>query len=208
MKNIRSTERIIVHDSVADIFVQLLAKRFNEIKVGNHLQDPSVSLSGLFCPAAPKRIISMIDEAISQGAELVSGDLLISGPNSTIMQPHIVDKVKPSMPLFQQESFGPIVCISRVSSEEEAIEMANDTEYTLCASVFTKDVLRGMEVASQIQAGSCHVNGPTVYIEPPLPNGGIGGRSGYGRFGGTSGVDEFTNKKIVTLVKPGMSYVL
>lgn len=205
---IRSTERVIVHHKVADEFVRLLMDKFKDVKVGNHLEDPSVSLSGLFSSAAPKRIMSLIEDAVSQGADLVFGDRQISGPNQTIIIPHIVDKVTPSMSIFQDESFGPVLCICRVDSEEEAIEMANDTEYTLCASVFTTDILRGMEIASQIRAGSCHINGPTVYIEPPLPNGGIGGRSGYGRFGGIAGVEEFTERKIVTLVKSGMKHPL
>lgn len=176
--------------------------------MGNHLEDPTVNLSGLFCSAAPKRVMSLIDDAVLHGASLIYGDRNITGPNKTIIQPHVVDNVTPSMSIFQDESFGPILCISRVDSEDEAIEVANDSEYSLCASVWTKDVLRGMEVASQIRAGSCHVNGPTVYIEAPLPNGGVGGRSGYGRFGGMSGVEEFTQKKIVSLVKPGMGYQL
>lgn len=150
--------------------------------------------------------MTQIDDAIAHGAELLYGDRNISGPNKTIIQPHVLDKVKPSMPIFQDESFGPVMCLTRAESEEEAIELANDSEYTLCASIFTKDMLRGMELASQIRAGSCHINGPTVYIEPPLPNGGVGGRSGNGRFGGMAGIDEFTNKKMVTLVKPGMKY--
>ncbi|KAL2010806.1 hypothetical protein VTN00DRAFT_3524 [Thermoascus crustaceus] len=203
-----STERVIIHTSIADAFTTLLASRAKQIKVGNHLTDPSVSLSGLYSPAAPPRILSLIDDAVAQGATLVTGDRQITGPNGTILGVHIVDHVKPDMALFQNETFGPVLCVTRVESEEEAIEIANGTEYTLCASVFTKDVLRGMEVAKGIRAGSCHVNGPTVYIEPTLPNGGTGGRSGYGRFGGMAGVEEFTERKIVTLVKPGMRYPL
>lgn len=199
---------MIIHTSIADAFTSLLASRAAQIKVGNHLADPSVSLSGLYSPAAPPRILSLIDDAVSHGATLVTGDRQITGPNGTVLGVHIVDHVRPEMALFQDETFGPVLCITRVESEAEAIEIANGTEYTLCASVFTRDVLRGMEVARGIRAGSCHVNGPTVYIEPTLPNGGTGGRSGYGRFGGMAGVEEFTERKIVTLARPGMRYPL
>lgn len=150
----------------------------------------------------------MIDDALANGASLLYGDRSVSGPNKTILQPHVLDHVKPSMTIFREESFGPILCITRADSEQEAVDLANDTEYSLCASVFTQDVLKGMELAQQIRAGSCHVNGPTVYIEPTLPNGGTGGRSGYGRFGGMAGVEEFTERKIVSLVKSGMKYPL
>ncbi|OJJ47857.1 hypothetical protein ASPZODRAFT_63812 [Penicilliopsis zonata CBS 506.65] len=201
-----STERVIVHSAIADAFVELLLRRVAQIKVGNHLEDPSVSLSGLYCAAAPKRILDLIASAEASGATLLHGDRQVSGPNGTILQPHILDRVAPSMAIFREETFGPVLCLTRAASTAEAIDIANDSEYTLCASVFTRDALAGMEIAAKVRAGSCHVNGPTVYIEPTLPNGGTGGRSGYGRFGGMAGVEEFTEKKIVSLVKPGMKY--
>jgi acyl-CoA reductase-like NAD-dependent aldehyde dehydrogenase len=197
-----------VDNSIADAFVKLLVERIAKIKVGNHIEDPSVSLSGLCCCAAPKRILSIIDSAVDEGANLVVGDRKISGPNKTILQPHVLDNVRPSMSIFQEETFGPIICITQVASDDEAIAVANNSEYSLCASVFTRNVLKGMEFAQRIRAGSCHVNGPTVYIEPTLPNGGTGGRSGYGRFGGIAGVEEFTERKIVSLCQPGMKYSL
>lgn len=150
----------------------------------------------------------MIDDALSSGANLLVGDRNVSGPNGTILQPHILDNVDPSARIFQEETFGPIICITRARSADQAIDLANMSEYSLCASVFTRDILQGMEVSRRIRAGSCHINGPTVYIEPTLPNGGTGGRSGYGRFGGIAGVEEFTERKIVTLAKPGMKYTI
>ena len=197
-----------MHESIAEPFVKRLSARFSKVKVGNHHEDPTVALSGLYCNAAPKRILSMIDSGIADGASLVCGDRTISGPNGTIMKPHILDHVRPSSEIYQEETFGPVVCITRVKSTEDAITLANQSDYSLCASVFTSEILKGMEVAQKIRAGSCHVNGPTVYIEPTLPNGGIGGRSGYGRFGGMAGVEEFTERQIVSLAKPGMRYAL
>jgi benzaldehyde dehydrogenase (NAD) len=183
-------------------------KELRNVKIGNHYEDPTVSLSGLYSPAAPKRILSMINDAVAQGASLLHGDLSISGPNGTILQPHIVDHVQPSMALFQDESFGPLFCITRVPSTEAAIAVANDSGYSLCSSVFTGDLHTGIEVAKEVRAGACHINGPTVYMEATLPNGGVGGRSGYGRFGGLAGVEEFTERKIITLGKPGTRYPL
>jgi acyl-CoA reductase-like NAD-dependent aldehyde dehydrogenase len=198
-----STERVIIDTSVADEFKQKLLERIGKLKVGTDLEDSTISLSGLYCPASATRILGLVESAIKSGAELLTGSREITGPNNTILTPHVLDKVDSSMAIFYEETFGPIICITQVSSTDEAVAVANDSEFSLCASVFTRDVLQGIEVAKQVRAGSCHVNGPTVYIEPTLPNGGTGGRSGYGRFGGVAGMEEFTEKKIVSLAQAG-----
>jgi delta 1-pyrroline-5-carboxylate dehydrogenase len=105
-----------------------------------------------------------------------------------LMPAHVVDKVTPEMKLFRDESFGPVVGIIRARDEAHAIELANDTEYGLSASVFTRDTARGLKVARQIKSGICHVNGPTVHDEAQMPFGGVKA-SGYGRFGGKAGID-------------------
>ncbi|KIX07981.1 uncharacterized protein Z518_02635 [Rhinocladiella mackenziei CBS 650.93] len=201
-----STERIIVDESIADKFNELLLQRVSRIKIGNHLEDHSVSLSGLHSPGLASRVLSLVDEAVSAGACLIAGDRTSTGPRKTIVQAHVLDKVTPEMGIFHEETFGPVICVTHVSSIDEAIDVANNSEYSLCASVFTRDVMAGLDVAKQVKSGSCHVNAPTVFIEPTLPNGGVGGRSGYGRFGGTAGIHEFTDQKITSLVVPGMKY--
>jgi len=110
------------------------------------------------------------------------------------------------MQIFHRESFGPVLFMSEFDTDEEAISQANDTDFSLCASVFSRNILRAMDMAKRIRTGSCHINGPTVYIEAPLPNGGIGGSSGYGRFGGLAGIEEFTERQIVSMARPGMKY--
>ena len=84
----------------------------------------------------------------------------------------MVDKVTPAMRLFREESFGPVVAVVRAHDEADAIALANDTEYGLAASVFTRDTARGLRVARQIKSGICHVNGPTVHDEAQMPFGG------------------------------------
>ena len=86
----------------------------------------------------------------------------------------------------------------RAKDEEEAIRLANDSEYGLSAAVFTRDAARGLRVARRIRSGICHVNGPTVADEPQMPFGGVGA-SGYGRFGGKAGIDSFTELRWVTI---------
>jgi acyl-CoA reductase-like NAD-dependent aldehyde dehydrogenase len=114
------------------------------------------------------------------------------------MPAHVIDNVTPEMSLFREESFGPVVAISRARDEEHAIELANDTEYGLSASVFTRDIARGLKVARRIQSGICHVNGPTVHDEAQMPFGGVKG-SGMGRFGGKAGIAEFTDLRWITV---------
>lgn len=201
-----STERVIVQSSIASRFREALLRRTSEIKCGNHLESPEVSMSGLYTPSSCTRICGLVEEAVGQGAKLVLGSTTPWGPNKTILSPMVLDQVSSSMAVFQQETFGPIICLTECASDAEAIDLANDSDFSLCASVFSSDVMRALDVAKQVRAGSCHINGPTVYIEPTLPNGGTGGSSGYGRFGGVAGIEEFTEKKIITLSKSNARY--
>lgn len=201
-----STERVIVHRSIAGEFREKLLARVAGLKTGNHLEDPEVSISGLFTPASAAGVLRLMEAAVEKGARVIAGDMAVSGPNKTIMCPHVLEGVTPEMDVFHKESFGPILCLFEFDTEEEAIASANDSDFSLCASVFSRDVMRALDVARRVRAGSCHVNGPTVYIEATLPNGGVGGSSGYGRFGGIAGVEEFTERKIISLASPGQKY--
>lgn len=202
-----STERVYLHDSIADEFRAKLLERVKSLKVGNQEEEGGVSVSGLCSPASAQRVVGVLEDAVAKGAKLLCGDLKVSGPNKTIVAPHVLEGVTADMDIYHKEAFGPVLCLGRFSTDEEALALANDSEFSLCASVFSGDVMRALDVAREIRAGSCHVNGPTVYVEATLPNGGIGGSSGYGRFGGIAGIEEFTERKIVTLVKPGQKYV-
>jgi len=107
------------------------------------------------------------------------------------------------MNLYRDESFGPVVGIIHAKDEQDAIRLANDSEYGLSAAVFTRDTARGLRVARQIHSGICHINGPTVHDEAQMPFGGVGA-SGYGRFGGKAGIDQFTELRWITIeTQPG-----
>ncbi|KAK5624962.1 hypothetical protein RRF57_000678 [Xylaria bambusicola] len=201
-----STERVLLHESIAESFKKAFLARIENVKAGNHEEDPNVSISGLFTPASTKRVQKLLNDAVSAGAKLLCGDVAASGPKLTIMAPHVVDDVTPSMEIFQRESFGPLVCLTTFKTDEEAIELANNSDYSLSAAVFSKDVMRALEIARQVRAGSCHVNNPSVYLPAGTPNGGIGGSSGYGRFGGMAGVLEFTEIKIISMGPSGVKY--
>ena len=113
--------------------------------------------------------------------------------------------VTPEMRVYYEESFGPVVGVISVDGVEEAIEVANDTEYGLAAAVFGKDVPTALDVASQIESGICHVNGATVHDEPQMPFGGVKA-SGYGRFGGKAAIDEFTELRWITVQEGSRHY--
>jgi vanillin dehydrogenase len=188
-----STERVIVHEKVADEFASKLAKRVAALPSGDPRKGDFVLGSVVGKPTVD-RVLKLVQEASAKGAKVLCGGEC----DGTIMKGIVVDKVTPDMSLFREESFGPQVSITRVNSAEEAVKLANDTEYGLSASLFTRDIARGIELARQIESGICHINGPTVHDEAQMPFGGVKA-SGYGRFGGKAGVNEFTELRWVTI---------
>ena len=188
-----STERIIVDAKVADAFVAKLATKTRSLKAGIPGTEGCV-LGSMIGRDAAQRVRAMIDDALHKGATLVVGGEV----DGTIMQPALIDGVTPAMQLYADESFGPVASVVRVSSVEEAISVANDTDYGLSAAVFGRDVNRALDVARQIESGICHINSPTVQDEAQMPFGGVKG-SGYGRFGGKAGMAEFTELRWISL---------
>ena len=194
-----STERIIVVEAVADEF----AARFKEKVAAMPVGDPREGKTPLGAVIDRKTVDcvgGLIEDALAKGAVQLTGGETTRG---VLMPAHVIDRVTPDMRLFREESFGPVVAVVRARDEEHAIELANDTEYGLSASVFTKDIARGLKVARRIQSGICHVNGPTVHDEAQMPFGGVKA-SGYGRFGGKAGIDAFTELRWITVeTEPG-----
>ncbi|MDE2349427.1 MAG: aldehyde dehydrogenase family protein, partial [Gammaproteobacteria bacterium] len=138
-------------------------------------------------------------DATARGARVIAG----GRADSVLMPATVIDGVTSAMKLYRDESFGPVVAVIRAAGEEEAIRLANDSEYGLAAAVFTRDTARGLRVARRIRSGMCHVNGPTVHDEAQMPFGGVGA-SGYGRFGGKAGIDQFTELRWITVeTQPG-----
>lgn len=189
-----STERIIVVDAVADAFAAAFKAKVSTMAVGDP-REGNTPLGAVVDAKTVAHCRELIEDALNKGAEqLVGGETT----QNVLMPAHLLDRVTPDMRLFRDESFGPVVGIIRARDEAHAIELANDTEYGLSASVFTKDIARGLKVARQIQSGICHVNGPTVHDEAQMPFGGMKA-SGYGRFGGKAGIDSFTELRWITI---------
>ncbi|MER8584172.1 aldehyde dehydrogenase [Mesorhizobium sp. M1338] len=194
-----STERLIVDEKVADEFVSKLAARASQLPAG----DPRghVVLGSLISSQAADKMEELVADAVGKGAKLVAG----GKRTGTVVEATLLDHVTPAMRVYSEESFGPVKPVIRVKSEDEAVRVANDTEYGLSSAVFSRDIKRAMAVAARIEAGICHINGPTVGDEAQMPFGGVKG-SGYGRFGGKASIAEFTDLRWVTIEDPGQHY--
>lgn len=193
-----STERLVVDNKVADEFVTKFAAKANTLVAGDPHKG-NTPLGAVVSKEAVQKVQGLIKDATSKGAKLVAG----GRAEGAIMDAAVLDHVTPDMSIYHEESFGPVVCVVRAQDAEDAIRIANDTEYGLSAAVFSRNIPRAMDVARRIASGICHVNGPTVHDEAQMPFGGTKA-SGYGRFGGKAGMDQFTELRWITIeTQPG-----
>ena len=190
-----STERIIVDTAVADAFVAKLAAKAARLPAG----DPRghVVLGSMIDLASAEKMDAFIADAVAKGARLVCG----GKRTGTVVEATLLDHVTPDMRVYAEESFGPVKPIVRVTGVDEAVRVANDTEYGLSSAVFGRDIIRALAVSKRIESGICHINGPTVADEAQMPFGGMKG-SGYGRFGGKAVIDAFTELRWITIEGP------
>ncbi len=195
-----STERIIVEDAVADAFVTRFRERADAI-VASDPRDPDCVLGAMITEQAAHRVKGLIDDAVLKGAELVTG----GRQDGVFVDPAILDHVTPAMRIYREEAFGPVAAVIRVFDADEAVTVANDTEYGLAASVFSRDITRALEIAGRVESGICHINSATIHDEPQMPFGGMKA-SGYGRFGGKAAIDEFTELRWITIQNGPVAY--
>ena len=188
-----STERIVLDARIADEFVAKFAARAKSLPLGDPREGPVV-LGSVVDMATVERCNALIDDALAQGAVLVCG----GRAGNTLMPATVLDRVTPAMRVYGEETFGPLKAIVRVADTEAAIATANDNAFGLSSAVFGRDIARAWNVARRIEAGICHVNGPTVHDEAQMPFGGVKA-SGYGRFGGKAGVEAFTELRWLTV---------
>lgn len=188
-----STERIIVHNNVAKEFEM-------EFKKAVAAFAPLDKEAGvLINKASVEKNQRLLDDAIGKGAILLFGEQANDGDSGvarTRMRPTAVKGTNKNMDMFYTESFGPMVSLFEVDSEEEALRLANDTEYGLTAAIFTSNLQRGLRFAKSIESGAVHINGMTIHDEAALPHGGMKS-SGFGRFG-SAGLESFLRTKTVT----------
>jgi acyl-CoA reductase-like NAD-dependent aldehyde dehydrogenase len=195
-----STERIVIDEKVADLFVEKFAAKARSLVAGDP-REGDVALGSLVNAEAVAHVRALIDDAVGKGARLLAGGAV----DGTVMAATVLDRVTPWMLVYGEESFGPVVGIIRAKDDDDAVRIANDTEYGLAAAVFSRDIDRAMAVARRIECGVCHINGATVYDEAQLPFGGTKS-SGYGRFGGRAAIDEFTELRTITIANGPQTY--
>jgi acyl-CoA reductase-like NAD-dependent aldehyde dehydrogenase len=188
-----STERIIVVDAVADAFVGAFRAKAATLVAGDP-REGRTPLGAVVDIKTIRHVESLIADALAKGAVQVAG----RPADGVMMSAAVIDRVDASMRLYGEESFGPVVAVIRARDVDDAVRIANDTDYGLSAAVFTRNAAQGLAVARRIRSGICHINGPTVHDEAQMPFGGVGA-SGYGRFGGKAGVDQFTELRWLTL---------
>ena len=195
-----STERVVVDRSVSDDFASLLGQRAGELQVGDP-RDPGTQIGPLVNAAALERVSGLVKDAVDRGAQVVTGGEA-DGP---CYPPTVLADVTPEMRVYSEESFGPLVALTAVDGADEAVRVANDTEYGLAAAVFGRHVPTALDVARRIESGICHVNGSTVHDEPQMPFGGVKA-SGFGRFGGKAAIEEFTELRWITVQQGSRHY--
>ena len=189
-----AAKRFIVHEAVADAFTDAVVQRMGGVRVGDPMAE-ATDVGPLAREDLRDHLADQVARSVEAGAECLLGGRVPDAPG-WYYPATVLTGVRPGMPAYDDEIFGPVACIIRVESEDEAIRVANDTAYGLGAAVFTRDLERGERIArTGIEAGACFVN-DFVRSDPRLPFGGVKS-SGFGRELSDFGIREFVNVKTV-----------
>ncbi|MEV0283863.1 NAD-dependent succinate-semialdehyde dehydrogenase [Kribbella sp. NPDC050820] len=190
-----AANRIYVQSSVMDEFARRLSERMGALKVGRGTED-GVDVGPLIDATQRDKVKDLVDDAVEQGARVLTGASVASG-NGYFYQPTVLADVPKSSRLQKEEIFGPVAPLTAFETEEEAVRMANDTEYGLVSYLFTSDLTRALRVSEQLETGMIGLN-QGIVSNPAAPFGGVK-QSGLGREGGTTGIEEFLEIKYVAI---------
>jgi 5-carboxymethyl-2-hydroxymuconic-semialdehyde dehydrogenase len=187
--------RILAERSIYDTLVTRLADRASRIRVGDP-SDPATEIGALVHPEHYTRVLSYVEAGVAEGARLVAGGKRPDGLGAgNYLAPTVFADVEPSMRIFREEIFGPVVCVTQFDDYDNAIELANATPYGLAAYIWTRDLARAHRVAHAVDAGMTWINSHNVR-DLRTPFGGVKA-SGLGREGGASSLDFYTETRIV-----------
>ncbi len=192
-----SAERLLVHESVADAFVSRLVARTEALRIGADL-DYGIDLGSLISAAQLATVTQHIEDAREQGATVLTGGRPRPELGPYFHEPTVLDGVRPSMRVYHEETFGPVVSVFRFGTEEEAVALANDTRYGLNASVWSRDGRRARQLAARLRCGTVNINEAyaATYGSAGAPMGGMRD-SGLGRRHGSEGLLKYTEAQTV-----------
>lgn len=188
-----ASKRFIAVEAIADVFLEKFKEKLSKMKVGDPM-DPATELGPLSSEEAAEHLADQVKRSVSKGAKVLLGGKRADRAGA-FMEPTILSGLKPGIPAYHEELFGPVASFYIVKGEQAAIDLANDSDFGLGASVFTQDIERGKRVADQIDTGMVFINHPT-WTQSDLPFGGTKS-SGFGRELSELGIHEFVNKKLI-----------
>jgi len=193
-----AANRFIVHESVAEEFAHRLAAKMGELKLGRGV-DAETTCGPVINEKARTNIQRLVDVSVAEGANVITGGEHGDG-EGYFFKPTVIDNVKPGSTILGEEIFGPVAPIVRFKSEDEAVSLANDTEYGLVSYAFTKDLKRGLRLVESLDTGMTGLNTGLV-SNAAAPFGGVKA-SGLGREGGPEGINEYLETKYVMTPDP------
>ncbi len=194
-QNCMSAERILVFDGIYESFETRVVEMTRALRQGASRKDGRPDVAAIVSPLQLDLIEKMVDEAVKEGATVLVGGHRVLGEQGQFFAPTILTDVTPEMAIMREEMFGPVMVLHRVRDEEQAIEVANGTEFGLSSTVMSTDAKRARRIAGRIVAGSTCINDfGFCYMAQDLPFGGVKG-SGYGRLNGRDGLRACTNIK-------------
>jgi benzaldehyde dehydrogenase (NAD) len=196
-----ASSRHLVHEKIADAYVKLLVERTKKLTVG----DPAVervALGPLINDQQLDRVTGIVDRSVKAGAHVATGGT----HEGRFYRPTVLTGVTADMAAFSDEIFGPVAPVTTFRNDDEAIELANRTEYGLSSAVFSNDVQRAMRIAERLNTGLVHINDQTVNDNPKIPFGGFGASGNGGRFGAVSNLEEFTTWRWMTIREKAHPY--
>jgi aldehyde dehydrogenase (NAD+) len=189
--------RALVQRSIYDEFVEAAATQISDVHLGGSF-DASVTSIPLVTPAATDRVEQFVDGALAEGAQLAAGGRRIVVPGGgNWVEPTLLTQVSEKMLIAQEEVFGPVLAVIPFDSEEDAIRIANDSEYGLSAGIYTRDTSRAVRVARRLRTGTVGINGLYIAV-PTAPFGGYKS-SGFGREGGRDGLEGYLETKTISI---------
>src|SRR6476660_9227456 len=194
-----ATSRAVVMDEVADEFVERIAKRAGSMRIGDGM-DPNTEMGPTVDESQFKTVLQYIDIGREDGATMACGGSRATGnglDKGLFVNPTVFDHVTPDMRIAREEIFGPVLSVLRVKNFEEAMQVANDTEYGLSSSIFSNDAARIFRFVDEIETGMTHINSPTTGGEAHIPFGGIKGTGIGDREQGSTALDFYTELKVV-----------